>query len=296
MPSLQSALDTYLLLDRRPTTSKQYALTLAKLIAALGPDRDVSTVTHEDLLRYLAGLRASGLKPTTVSNYTAIIKAFFAWCVRRRYLPLSPAADLPRRQPRRDLTRRRDIPPDDLQRLVDLARLTSPRNYALLLFLIDTGCRAGGAASLQVDHLDLPAGTALILEKGGHWVNVRYGHETTLALSRWLDCRPPASHAYVWTGKRPHFNPLKPASISAVVAALAARTGASRLWRAHSIRHAVGHAYANAGAPLTLTQRKLNHADPLVTARFYYPDSDDDLRIISERLALAPLRRRRTGT
>ena len=296
MPSLQTALHTYLLIDRAPTTNKQYYLVLTKLVSAIGPARDVGRVTHEDLLDYFADLRAR-LKPATITNYTAITKAFFAWCVKRSYIDRSPAAGLVCRKPQRDPSKRMDVPGDELALMVEFARTTSPRNHALMLFLVDTGCRVGGAASLQIKHLHLDTGLALIQEKGGRWVKVRFGGETASVLQRWLTVRPTADHDYIWTGKAPRYAPLKPASISAVVASLARRVGASQPWRGHSVRHAVGHAYAHAGAPLTLTQRKLNHADPLITARYYYPDSDADLEVVSERLSLAPLRSaKRTGT
>ena len=40
------------------------------------------------------------------------------------------------------------------------------RDKAILLFLLDTGCRAGGLFSLKVDDLDLQHLRANVLEKG----------------------------------------------------------------------------------------------------------------------------------
>ncbi len=42
----------------------------------------------------------------------------------------------------------------------------SPRDYALALFLADTGCRVAGVVGLKFGDLDLEHGTAEVFEKG----------------------------------------------------------------------------------------------------------------------------------
>ena len=49
MPSLQEALDRYLQLDRSTFTVKTYGSLLKRMVAAVGPARDVSRVSVEDI-------------------------------------------------------------------------------------------------------------------------------------------------------------------------------------------------------------------------------------------------------
>lgn len=292
MPTLKEALHYFLLEERRPKTQALYRNTLAELIRAIGPDREIARIQFEDLADYFARRRdVDQLKPATLLTYIAITKAFFNWTAAHRYVAESPAKHLKRRAPAHDPARDRAVPTDELERMAAYARVTNPRNHALLLFLIDTGCRAGGAASLRRATLDLTAGTAILDEKGGKRFKARFGAETATALRRWLELRPPADHDQVWTGKKPRYLPLSAQAISQVVQSLARHTGASREWGAHSIRHAVGHAYAEAGLPPTVTQQKLGHSDVLVTLTHYYPDSEAYVDAVSRAhplLALKP--------
>lgn len=289
MPTLQQALNVFLLIERRPLTTNFYRVTLQAMARAIGPDRDIRLVSFEDLLDYQAKLRQSR-KSSTVSGYTAVIKVFFNWCLRRGYIDLNPSSDLPRVKQRSDPTHSRAIPSDELRRMVEYARLTNPRNYAMLLFLCDTGCRAGGLVSLTLDHLYLEDMAAVLDEKGGLYLRVMFGEETAVALELWLKKRPAAAHNYVWTGKGPDHEPLHRSAVEYMLAVLSERTGASRRWTPHSIRHAVGHAWAKAGIPPHVTQQKLGHRDIATTLNFYYPRHDPYVEVASRQLSLATLR------
>lgn len=290
MPTLHEALLTFLQVDRSPLTNQQYRMVLTKLVTAIGPQRDIALIRYEDLVDYFAQLQRTNIRQSTLSGYLSVTKSFFNWATERRYIERSPAADVRVRKPRRDPARLKAIPPDELKALVEYARITSPRNHALLLFLADTGCRAGGLASLTRMNLQIEEGWAMLIEKGDSPYRALFGEETAAALSKWLSRRPAADHDYVWTGQGPHYAPLTTGGVAAIIRRLCERTGASRLWGPHSIRHAVGHAYAKAGVPVTVTQRKLGHRSPKVTMEYYYPEDDEYLAQVSRRNALAALR------
>lgn len=289
MPTLTEALHTYLQIDRAPQTTHQYKRVLTELITAIGPAREVSLVSYEDLLGYQAAMRTR-LKPVTISGYTSIIKSFFSWCARRRYTEVSPAADLQVSKPRQDPTLSRAVPPDELARMVEYARVTSPRNYAIIMFLADTGCRVGGLCSLTRLHLHIEEGFAFVVEKGGFYHKARFGEETAIALIRWLELRPETDHDFVFTSREGGHPPLTRVSIYDIVKELSRRVHTSREWSPHAIRHAVGHAYAKAGVPASITQRKLGHKDIATTLAFYYPQDDPYLDLVSQRLALSALK------
>lgn len=286
MPTLTEALRTFLQVERRELTNKQYRLVLSALIADLGDNRQVARVTFEDLLDVQANLRQR-LQSSTVANYTSIYKAFFAWCAQRGYCEPSPAADLVRRRPspRSD----RAIPADELRQMIEYTRVTSRRDHAILMFLADTGCRVGGLISLRRSALALDAGYAMLSEKGGKTHRALFSVATTEALLRWLEHRPALDHDYVFVA-RGTGRPLTRGAINSLFKSLSKKCHLTRIWTPHAIRHAVGHAYAKAGVPATITQRKLGHADVSTTLNYYYPNSDPYLDLVSERLALAALK------
>lgn len=282
----------FLQVERAELTNKQYKVLLNSLIKSLGGECDLRDITYAVLLNYLDGLRTyktrrgKPLSELTIRNHVTTLKAFFNWAVTIDYLQQSPAAHLKTRRKTRAPEKSRAIPPDELANMIAACKGRA-RNYALMLFLADTGCRVGGLCSLTLDNLDLDDRSALICEKGGHWQRVLYGEQTAEALRRWLAKRPAADHDFVWTGKRPDYRPLHREGVAALVKTLAALTGASQIWTPHSIRHAVGHALAKQGIPVSVVQRKLNHASPDITARVYFPRDDAYLRQVSDTYSLA---------
>lgn len=287
MPTLAAALDTYLKLERSPETNKQYRYILGKLIAAIGPARNLERITYEDLLDYLSSLTIAA---STRSNYTVLVKTFFKWCVEVEYLDQSPARRLKVKKHRRPPNQTRAIPPDDLRAVVEYARVTSPRNYAALLFLADTACRIGGLLSLRLENLHIDEGYAWIMEKGSRWQLVHFGADTADALRRWLRSRPAAQHTFVWTGQGPDYAPLKDNAVRYFLRAICQKLGLQRVWFPHAFRHAVAFAWADAGVPPTVVQHKLGHADPSITLEFYYPETDERVITTSRRLALQALK------
>lgn len=292
MTTLREALHSFLLVDRAPGTNVNYKRVLTNLITAIGPDRDVRRVTHDDLADYVAQLKAAKkLRASTLQDYVRMMKTFFNYCVGEKRLKYSPAQNLAVRGVKRR-PGARAIPPHELKAMCEIWR-HHPRNHAIMLFLADTGCRVGGAASLSLDTLNLAAepglGTAVLLEKGAREVEVWFGEETVAALARWLAVRPKVEHKFVFTTNGPSGKPLLTQGISDVVRKASVMGGASRVWGPHAIRHSVGHALARRGLPVTAVSRKLNHVNNGTTTDFYFPDSDDYMREVSRNHALAAL-------
>lgn len=287
MPKLKQALTTYLHIERAPTTNKQYTYVLERMVADLGPGRAVERVTYEELIEYLAGL---SVRPSTKRGYTSIIKAFFNWCVAMDYIEVSPARRIKRGPRRGEPAQPRAIPADELRRIVEYVKLDSPRNYALILFMADTGCRVGGLCSLRLENLHIDQGYAWLEEKGGHFQLALFGVDTADALRRWLKKRPAVDHTFVWTGQGPAYAPIKTNGVRYILATLSRKTDCSREWFPHAIRHAVAYAWANAGVPATLVARKLWHSDAKITLDNYYIETDDALRMTQQRLSLQALK------
>lgn len=289
MLSFEQAISTYLQVERSLQTNRQYGIVLNRLCRDIGPQRDIALIRYEDLLGWLSSRRNAGLKGSTIAGYTNVIKTLFTWCVKLGYIEHSPARQLIRRLPPRDPTRSRAIPAEALASIIEHARYTSPRNHAILLFMADTGCRVGGLLSLTLGNLDLEKGEAWLVEKGSRWHKAYFGERTRAALQHWLKKRPEVEHNFVWTGRAPEHKPLGRISVTYMIAR-ACKAVDVPVYSPHSIRHQVGHAYAKAGIPLTVTQQKLGHSHPSITASFYYPDHSEYVAEISRRNSLIALK------
>jgi integrase len=291
MLTLAQAASNYLNLDRVESTISTYRSAVEPMVAAIGPSRDIHRIDLGDLLDYTASVRP-GLKASSFKHYVTCIKIFFNWCVKMHYLEVSPAAGLVARLPD-EPPRDRAIPPDVLEQML-VSSQNDPHDYALLLFLADTGARRGGVASLTLDHLDLPNESALIRNKGGRFYTVYFSEITATALHAWIDVRPMVDHEFVWISrsKKNYGRAIRPETISRMCRRRS-RAVCGTPYGPHSIRHAVGHGLAHAGTEVTITQRKLGHRSVRTTLEHYYPNTDKHVRDLSHAMPLPALRKPR---
>lgn len=289
MPTLAECLRLFLMVDRSDQTNDTYRRLLTRMAKAIGPERDINLISYADLADYLNRLQSMrDLKRSTVHGYASTIQSFFSWCHRRHFIAHSPADGLRFRKEDRDPYLSRAIPNGQLRQMVEYARVTSARNYAILLFLIDTACRVGGIASLTRSRLDLGEWMALLREKGGKWHRVDFGEQTANALRAWLAERPETDHDYVFTTSAARgARPLKTRSFAKLIRDLSARFGTP--YGPHAIRHATASAWAKQGVPPAILRLKLGHESLNTTMQSYYPRDYDQLRQASRLFALAAL-------
>ena len=150
---------------RAPRTVEAYRRDLGQLTAFLGGSpADAKT---EDLERYLAGLRADGLAPSTLARKTAAMRAFYRHQQLLGERDDNPAAelDLPRRRPKLPRT----LSPGEAERLIEAAAGTQPRDLrdrALVELLYGAGLRVSEAVSLDKAAVSLDERLVRCIGKG----------------------------------------------------------------------------------------------------------------------------------
>lgn len=289
-PTLSEALNRYLLIDRAAPTQATYTRFLTHFVNAIGPARPLNLVRPEDVAAFVNAMKRRRVKyadhpqrptepaplsPQTVFRNCQMIKSFFRWCTKQGWIAESPAGMLTNRRPRRPLGQGKAITDEELDLLLAAARF-KPRDYALVMLLSVSGCRAGEAAGLQIRDLDLEDCSAMIVGKGSAARMILFEQTTAEALRAWLACRPKVNHDYVFTSTRGH-GPLTPDSVSLVIRRLC-RTAGIRSLGAHSLRHRVGLKFAREHVAPRVTQHYLGHLN-IDTTLEYYQDVDlSDLR------------------
>jgi len=287
----------------RPMTVESYRVRLAGLVAFLEARGlgAVGDVGPGDLDAWVVGLRRQkcrwsdhpvrteqrgGLSPVTIRGRIQSAKALFDWCVQRGHLESSPCSHL--RMPRVSTTVRCDkvMKVEDLGRMVGVAESRAvrgePRDLAILLFLVETGCRVGELVSLRLDRLDLVGLEAVVEGKSGERV-VDFTGATCGALGKWLAVRPSVDHGFVFVGRSG--GPLGTYGVYGVLKRLAREGGVEGRFNPHAIRHLVGQTWTD-GANLELARQKLGHEDISTTAMFYSNQDRTRLRAATRRLSL----------
>lgn len=279
---------------RSPRTVDGYRSGLAHLVAYLGGDREVESITLADLRSYAAALRArtqrftdhahspvkeGGLSPFSVANYLRSVKRLFNWLFDEGLLATNPAARLKNPMPTRRMPKAASM--DDLAEILAATEGDRPaklRDRALVLFLIDTGCRAGGICGLTLEDIDLAESTARVTEKGERTRFLPLSPVTVDALRAWLAVRPSGS-PWVWVtlGPRTSRVRLDEEALGEVLRRLKQAAGVSGRANPHSFRHAFAREWLRNGGDLATLSAMLGHADPAVTARFYAVFTDFEL-------------------
>lgn len=252
--------------EQRPTTRKSYYYVMINMQEYIGPAKPIDEIKSEHLIEYAQNVRSRDYASATIQKYIKTFKTFFNWLVKMRLLQYSPAQPIKGERLKRNIERSKAMTDEELEKILEFARW-KPRDYALVLFLADTGCRASGAAGLTIDDLNLSEHRATVTEKGDKMRLVSYGDESAAAIARWLLQRNASAGVYVFSHNG---NRMISGSLSKVVRRLSIKVGIRSLGP-HSMRHRKGHQLADAKVAPSVAATALGHDNPTITLEYYYP-------------------------
>jgi site-specific recombinase XerD len=260
---------------RAPRTVDAYRRDLGHLADWLG--RPPTTVTTDELERYVAELRAEGRSAATIARRAAATRSFFRHLVLLGTRADNPAAELA--LPRRVRRLPRTLSPAEVERLVEAASGTdarSLRDRALAELLYGAGLRVSEAVGLEKGAVDLERRLVRCVGKGDKERVVPIGRQAAEALRRYLARGRP----FLDRRHRPELflnaqgGALTRAGAFLVLRRLAARAGLEpERIHPHLLRHSFATHLLEGGADLRSVQEMLGHVD-LATTELYTHVSD----------------------
>jgi len=277
MTSLRDAIGAFLAAQAGEvsvSTRRWYSKRLGAFASWAG-DVPLNALTVALLRAYRAYLIDSGLSPHTTHGHQRALRRLCSWLAGEGDIPRNVARDVP-------LVRLPAQPPkavqdDDVARL--LAHLPSEcaRDRAIILLLIDTGCRVGGLCSLTVDDLDLARRCALVTEKGQRSRRVYFGDVTAAAIGVYLAARPVLPSPALFLSRRN--TRLTENGVRLMLEKVGKRAGVVGRCNAHAFRHAFARSFLRNGGNLATLGRILGHAPGSpVTAKYYAVFDDHELQ------------------
>jgi len=165
----------------------------------------------------------------------------------------------------------------DIQRMIALCpRRTAhgERDHAVLLCLLDSGCRASEFISLNAGDVNLADGSIMVrCGKGGKPRSVFLGAKSRVQLARYLRFRPDIRPSdALWTAH--DRGRLTYAGLREIVRRLATKAGIPEPGL-HSFRRAFALACLRNGVDLVSLQRLMGHTDLTVLRRYLAQNTDD---------------------
>ena len=257
--------------EHKATTRKTYAASLTIMQGYIGPARPIADIQPAHVIEFFQNrIYNQNYAPATIQKHTKTVKTFFNWCVRVDLLVKSPALAVRGRKLPGNVSREKAMTDAELAAIIEAVRWDKPRDFALILFLADTGCRRGGAAGLQLKDIDWGKLRATVTEKGEKSRPVAFSALCALALQRWLANRQ--AHYKI---KGPYVfstdgSPMKAENVSLIIRRAAAAAGV-RVLSSHSLRHRKGHQLADSRIAPSIAATLLGHSDVTITLKHYYP-------------------------
>lgn len=293
VPSPDPAIPVAYLMDRwlsgrKATTLRTYQQSLADFGSFLGMPSGAACrailsrtqgAANALAMEYRDHLQDRGLAPATVNLRLAALRSLVRLARILGLVSWTLEVEGPKSQPLRD-TRGPGL--DGTRALLRVVQergdAKGARDTAIVRCLFDLALRRGELVSLDLEHLDLEAGTVSILGKGRRERQLlTLPAPTRAALESWLDHRgrepgplfPSFDRAGKGSGR------IDPGTVNHILRVAGKRAGLSRRVRPHGLRHAAITAALDAGLPLRDAQRYARHADPRTTA--LYDDNRQDL-------------------
>lgn len=264
-----------------PRTQAGYAASLhlfAAWCAEQGATRLVD-ITPALLRRFQIALQARStvqgkpLSSVYIHNLLRAVRRLLAFCVAEELLARSPFGTV--RMPKVERKVLHALTSEELGRV--LAACKTPRDKALVGFLLDTGARAAELCSLTVGALDMQSGAVLIERgKGQKGRYVYLGAQGRKALRRYLVTRnnPPAG-APLFCALRGG-RPLTPNAIVQLMRRLRRTSGVVNL-SAHACRRTFALACLRSGMDVHTLRLLMGHSD-IDVLRQYLDLADSDLQ------------------
>lgn len=258
------------------------------LLVTFFDDTDVESIDLFDLEKFRESLNRESNAPGrkgkvtaySVHGYVRATKRFFTFLRKRRIIPYSPAEDL--EKPRLPKQPRKGIPPESAQIMIDASRL-NPRDYAILLFLRDTGCRAGGVYNLLTANIDLKHNRAVVREKGEKERTVFFTIETTLALALYGSCREnPYHNDHFFLGTKGE--PLTYTGVYQILRRIAKKNNIRTGYSPHQWRHCAIRGWVQHDMNLKIASQIAGHESEQVTGDIYGNGSENEQQAVYNRV------------
>lgn len=268
-----------------------YQYCLCRLVRYLG-DPSLDAITADDLRRFVADLReknlrwsdhkfrkplSGGFSPSTLQGYVRSIKRLFSWLEENEHIAIDQNPAVRLKKPKLPAPQPKEISIENIRALLKIAQHSKPfpkRDYALILFLADTGCRAGGLVSLRLGDLDLKNNQAFVTEKGRKRRYLFLSDVTKAALKKWLVVRPDQTD-FVFVSARGQMTIW---GVHQLLARLKKAAGIEGRVNPHAFRHSFAKRYLNNGGDLATLADMLGHTDVMVTKRFYSVFTSEELK------------------
>lgn len=248
---------------------------------------DLKRIKAEDITAYILSRRKAKkkLKDKGIATH---LRAFFRFLYWAGHTDRNLAEGVPSNRQVKPRQMPRHLPPDDVNRLIDAARLsktTGRRDHAILMMMARLGLRAPEVVAIDLDDIDWRAGDILIRGKGQLHDRMPLPTDVGDALVDYLKNERRGVSRSLFVSTRAPFNGFADAQIiNAILKKAYDATGLrppQSYVGSHVLRHSLATELLRNGASIEEIGDVLRHRSPATTAIYAQYDLDT-LRSLSK--------------
>jgi integrase/recombinase XerD len=262
--------------DAKDSTITWYEVRLRRFLKRFG-DMPVNSLKLRDVENYIVSLRDEDISDSYRYALVRVVRTVLKWGYEWKHIEddiyrWMKLPKIPKQTPKA-------IDKEDLIKLLKSCDGSNAgvRDKALMLFLIDTGCRVGGLCNLTKRELNLESRRAILFEKGDRSRVVLFRPETKAALESWIDRNPWVENKFVFTSLSKDL-PMNRNSVIQMLRRRGEKAGVKGRVNPHSFRHAFAREYLLNGGDLATVSEILGHSKLAVTKDFYAIFGIEELR------------------
>ncbi len=250
----------------------------------LGEPGSIEGVNYLLLRKYLAQLKAEGLRTRTISRRLSSLRSFFKFLTREGLLKNNPILSLS--SPKLDKHLPQFLTEEEVTRLINVVVPKDKkdelgiRNKAILETFYSTGMRISEAVSLNIDDVDFITGTVKVMGKGKKERLVPIGDHAISALRNYLENRKKKQEQALFlnkNGKR-----ITDRGVRGVMSRYLRLASIKEGVSVHTLRHSFATHLLNHGADLRSVQELLGHAN-LSTTQIYTHLTTEKLKSVYDK-------------
>ncbi len=269
-------------------TAESYNRDLIKFLNFLEKhgNREVISVTREDILLFLGELLEEGKKPRSVSRALVSIRVFYRYLISQGLVKKNPAALIEGMKIKKELPRVMSY--SDIMKIINIIKpddASGLRDLAMIELLYATGIRVSELVNLKLGDVDLNVGYLRVLGKGTKERIVPVGEYARKRVKEYLDIARPrllgkriSEHLFI-TRFGTKFTRQ---GFWLMVKNYARLAGVKVNVTPHVFRHSFATHLLERGADLRTLQTMLGHSD-ISTTQVYTHVSSEQLKRVYKR-------------
>lgn len=241
-----------------PLTIKSYGRSLLHFSNQM--NKNIEDIDAMDIRIYLANYSKTGIKNSTLSTRTDILKSFFSWLETEEYISKNPMKKI--KNIKVEESTREPLTPEEFEILTSGA--ITLRQKALLYTFASTGCRLAEVENMDIKDIDWNRLRLKVVGKGNKERIVYLDAKAKVHLQNYINSRDDSCEALFVT-ERKEINRLGRRAIQREINKIKEQSGLERDVFPHLLRHTYSTNLLSRGANIVSISKLLGHSSVSTT-------------------------------